>query len=85
VKDLHFAVCYYAPIDYCIKEGIRYFDPGLGSPHKIRRGFRVDFDRSYHRFFDPVLEMLFTANIDAVNRYEEETIDQLNAGLPYKG
>jgi predicted N-acyltransferase len=84
VKDLHFAVCYYAPMEYCIREGIRYFDPGAGSPHKVRRGFRSVFDTSYHQFFDPLLEKLFRTNIDAVNRYEEETIDELNDGLPLK-
>jgi predicted N-acyltransferase len=82
LKDLHFSVCYYAPIDYCIREGIRLFDPGAGSPHKIRRGFRAVFDRSYHAFFDPALEALVKTNIDAVNRYEEETIAELNAALP---
>ncbi|MDR1105050.1 MAG: GNAT family N-acetyltransferase [Treponema sp.] len=83
-KDLHFAVCYYAPMEYCIREGIRYFDPGAGSPHKVRRGFRSVFDTSYHKFFDPRLEKLFRTNIDAVNRYEEETIDELNDALPLK-
>jgi predicted N-acyltransferase len=84
LKDLHFAVCYYAPMDYCIREGIRYFDPGAGSPHKVRRGFRSVFDTSYHKFFDPLLEELFRTNIDEVNSYEEETIGELNNGLPLK-
>ncbi|MDR0402177.1 MAG: GNAT family N-acetyltransferase [Treponema sp.] len=85
IKDLHFAVCYYAPMDYCIREDIRYFDPGAGSPHKIRRGFRPAFDTSYHKFFDPALEKLFGANIGEVNSYEEEIISELNGGLPLKG
>ncbi|MDR0586724.1 MAG: GNAT family N-acetyltransferase [Treponema sp.] len=84
LKDLHFAVCYYAPMDYCIREGIRYFDPGAGSPHKVRRGFRSVFDTSYHKFFDPLLEKLFRTNIDEVNSYEEENIGALNDGLPLK-
>ncbi|MDR2142763.1 MAG: GNAT family N-acetyltransferase [Treponema sp.] len=84
IKDLHFAVCYYAPMDYCIREGIRYFDPGAGSPHKVRRGFRSVFDTSYHKFFDPRLEKLFRTNIKEVNSYEEENIDALNDGLPLK-
>ncbi|MDR0448684.1 MAG: GNAT family N-acetyltransferase, partial [Treponema sp.] len=84
IKDLHFAACYYAPMEYCIGQGIRFFDPGLGSPHKIRRGFRADFSRSYHTFFDPVLQNLFKINIDAVNQYEEDAIAELNVGLPYK-
>lgn len=84
MKDLHFAVCYYAPMEYCIREGIAYFDPGIGSPHKIRRGFRAGFDVSYHRFFDPPLENLFRTNIGAINRYEEGSIAALNAELPFK-
>jgi predicted N-acyltransferase len=84
VKDLHFAVCYYAPMDYCIRERIGYFDPGAGSPHKIRRGFYAAFDTSYHKFFDPVLETLFKTNIDAVNSYEQENINALNKELPLK-
>jgi predicted N-acyltransferase len=84
VKDLHFAACYYAPIDWAIGEGIRFFDPGAGSPHKVRRGFRLVSGRSYHKFFDPALERLFKTNIAAVNDYERQLIAELNAQLPFK-
>ena len=84
IKDLHFAVCYYAPMDWCIKNHIRYFDPGAGSPHKIRRGFKVMRNQSWHRFFDPKLERLFKDNIRTVNRQEAARIEALNAGLPLK-
>jgi predicted N-acyltransferase len=84
IKDLHFAVCYYAPMDWAIKEGIRHFDPGAGSPHKIRRGFKSVKNTSWHKFFDPVLERLFKSNIANVNHFEEENRNALNAGLPFK-
>jgi predicted N-acyltransferase len=84
VKDLHFAACYYAPIDWAIGEGIRFFDPGAGSPHKVRRGFRLVSGKSWHKFFDPALETLFKNNINAVNDYERQTIKELNAQLPFK-
>jgi predicted N-acyltransferase len=84
VKDLHFAACYYAPMDWAIQNGIRFFDPGAGSPHKIRRGFRSVPDKSWHKFFDPALEKLFKSNIKAVNRYEQENRKTLNAELPFK-
>jgi len=82
IRDLHFAVCYYAPMDYCIQNNIRFFDPGAGSPHKIRRGFRAIRNRSWHKFFDPLLERLFKENIRAVNRQESAHLKALNAELP---
>ena len=84
VKDLHFAVCYYAPMDWCIQNHIRYFDPGAGSPHKIRRGFKAVKNRSWHKFFDPLLEQLFKENIRAVNRQEAAQLKALNAELPFR-
>jgi predicted N-acyltransferase len=84
IRDLHFAVCYYAPMDFCIRNKIRYFDPGAGSPHKIRRGFKAVRNRSWHKLFDPVLERLFRDNIKAVNRHEATRREELNAELPYK-
>ena len=84
VRDLHFTACYYAPMEWCIAEGIRSFDPGAGSPHKIRRGFRAVPDYSYHRLLDPGLDRLFRTNLDQVNAYEQEQLDELNAELPLK-
>jgi predicted N-acyltransferase len=83
-KDLHFAVCYYAPIEWCIKNGIRYFDPGAGSPHKIRRGFKAEQNQSWHKFFDPLLGQLFKENIKAVNLHEAAHLEALNSELPFK-
>ena len=84
IKDLHFTVCYYAPMDYCIKNNIRYFDPGAGSSHKIRRGFKAMTNKSFHKFFDPRLEGLFKANIRSVNRHEKQRRDSLNEKSPIK-
>lgn len=36
---LHFEVCYYQGIDYCIARGLKRFDPGAQGEHKILRGF----------------------------------------------
>ena len=54
IKNLHFNLCYYAPIQWMIKRGMKYFDPGAGSPHKLKRGFMPHGVVSYHRFFNPV-------------------------------
>jgi predicted N-acyltransferase len=84
VNTLHFNVCYYAPIEWAIAHGIQRFDPGVGSPHKARRGFRSVPAFSLHRFYDSRLQQIFDLNIDQVNRLEQKQIDQLNDYLPLK-
>ncbi len=81
-KDLHFNMCFYAPIQWAIARGIKTFDPGAGSPHKIYRGFRAVANTSLHRFFDPRLEALFQRFIHGINQVEETNIENLNTQLP---
>ncbi len=83
-KDLHFNLCYYEPIDYAIRQGIDWFDPGMGGEHKLRRGFHGVRQHSMHRFFDPVMDRIFSANIGQFNRHAITTIDAINDSLPQK-
>lgn len=48
IDSLHFECCYYQGIDYCIKNKIGSFDPGVQGEHKIRRGFEPKKTSSYH-------------------------------------
>lgn len=82
-RDLHFNVCYYTPIEWAIAQDVRRFDPGAGSPHKIRRGFRAVAHHSWHRFQHPKLKLVFDHHIDDINRVEQAQIDRLNADLPF--
>jgi predicted N-acyltransferase len=54
VPGLHFETCYYQGIDYCLREGLRVFEPGAQGQHKIARGFLPVFVRSRHCIVDPV-------------------------------
>ena len=76
-------MCFYAPIQWAIENGIRTFDPGAGSPHKIFRGFEAVANTSLHRFYDPRLKIIFEQLIDRVNSMEESAIDALNRQLPF--
>jgi predicted N-acyltransferase len=82
-NHLHFNACYYAPIDWAISHGVKRFDPGAGSSHKIRRGFRAVANHSLHRFYDERMQQLMQSHIDEINRLEQEQIDALNARLPF--
>ncbi|MFW5827673.1 MAG: peptidogalycan biosysnthesis protein, partial [Alkalispirochaeta sp.] len=82
--NLHFNVCYYTPIEWAISEGIRVFDPGMGSEHKVRRGFRSVPTYSLHRFFDRHMQAILDANMDRINSYEHAQISMLDEAVPYK-
>ena len=48
IDSLHFECCYYQGIEYCIKNKIDRFDPGVQGEHKIRRGFEPMLTSSFH-------------------------------------
>lgn len=81
--NLHFNACYYAPIEWAIEHGISHFDPGAGSSHKIRRGFKAVSNYSLHRFYDQRLHYIMAANIERINSMEQQNIDTLNTALPF--
>lgn len=83
VDKLHFNACYYEPIRWAIEHGVRDFDPGMGSPHKIKRGFRAVPTYSLHYFTDERMRLIMEGNIDRINSYERRNIVELNAGLPF--
>ena len=46
--SLHFEVCYYTGIDYCIENQLQVFEPGAQGEHKIWRGFLPTKTQSAH-------------------------------------
>jgi predicted N-acyltransferase len=53
VPGLHFETCYYQGIDYCLREGLRRFEPGAQGEHKLARGFLPTLVHSRHWIADP--------------------------------
>jgi predicted N-acyltransferase len=39
LPGLHFELCYYQGIEYCINHGLKRFEPGAQGEHKLARGF----------------------------------------------
>jgi predicted N-acyltransferase len=64
VDCLHFELCYYQGIDYCIEHGIEQFDPGTQGEHKLARGFEPAVTHSAHWLADARLG-------GAIDRYLE--------------
>lgn len=46
--SLHFELCYYQGIDYCISHGLAHFEPGAQGEHKVGRGFEPTLTWSAH-------------------------------------
>jgi predicted N-acyltransferase len=83
IDKLHFNACYYEPIRWAIENGVRDFDPGMGSPHKIKRGFQAVPTYSLHYFTDKRMRLIMEGNIGRINDYERRNITELNSGLPF--
>jgi predicted N-acyltransferase len=57
---LHFEACYYQGIDYCLREGLRVFEPGAQGEHKVARGFLPVGTRSHHHVAEPAFAAALT-------------------------
>ena len=84
IDNLHFELCYYAPIEWAIGHDVSRFDPGAGSPHKLRRGFLAVGNYSYHKFVDDKFRTVMETHIDSINRGERERIESMNESVPLK-
>ncbi|MCH2173294.1 GNAT family N-acetyltransferase [Myxococcota bacterium] len=67
-RHLHFNVCYYAAIEFCIEHGLERFEPGAGGDYKYLRGFDAQPTFSIHYLRDPRLS-------DAVSRFLDSERD----------
>lgn len=82
--SLHFEACYYQGIDYCIKHGLRRFEPGAQGEHKIGRGFIPTLTWSTHflcheSFSDAVKHFL-----DQERPLMKKHCEELHQLLPFK-
>jgi predicted N-acyltransferase len=85
IENLHFEVCYYAPIEWAIGRGIRHFDPGAGGSHKRRRGFLARPHASLHRWHDRRFDAIVRRWLPQANAQLEAEIAAINAELPFAG
>ncbi len=52
IPGLHFELCYYQGIEYCLRAGLRRFEPGAQGEHKLSRGFLPARTHSRHYIAD---------------------------------
>lgn len=76
IPALHFEVCYYQGIDYCIEQHLQRFEPGAQGEHKVSRGFNPRPTWSYHWIAEPVLR-------DAIARHLGRERAEVNAYMQH--
>jgi len=82
--SLHFEVCYYTGIEYCIHHKLNYFEPGAQGEHKLARGFLPVKTQSAHYIAD---EGFRDAIGDFLQREKRAMLDygqELNTASPFK-
>lgn len=81
---LHFELCYYQTIEYCIRYNLRTVDAGVQGEHKLSRGFEPEATWSCHwirhKGFRNAIKDFVDREIPAIDAY----IRELNSHLPYK-
>ncbi len=82
--SLHFEVCYYTGIEYCIKHGLKTFEPGAQGEHKISRGFLPVKTRSAHWVAHPEFNRILIDHLQREARALENYGEQLAEASPYK-
>ena len=79
--QLHFELCYYQGIEFCIEQGLARFDAGAQGEHKLARGFEPVTTESFHHidhegFREAIGDFLRRERV-SVERYREEAVQSL--------
>jgi len=82
--NLHFELCYYQGIEYCIANNLVTFDPGAQGEHKISRGFLPTKTVSAHWIEHPEFKTLIKRFTDHEKKMMQEHCAELMLSSPYK-
>jgi len=82
--SLHFEACYYQGLDYCIKHGLKYFEPGAQGEHKISRGFLPTPTWSAHWIAHPEFNAVIKQFIEREHDGMQHYINNLTEHSPFK-
>ncbi|NIR60182.1 MAG: N-acetyltransferase [Gammaproteobacteria bacterium] len=81
---LHFEACYYRGIEYCLRHGLRRFEPGVQGEHKVSRGFLPTPTWSAHWFAHPAFETAIADFLGRERRMIADYCAELARHSPFK-
>lgn len=84
VNGLHFEVCYYAAMEYCIERGLARFEAGAQGEHKLARGFLPTTTYSAHWLSHSQFERAVADFLGREQYGVGYAITELNERSPFK-
>ena len=84
VKQLHFELCYYQTIEFCIEQGLDRFDAGAQGEHKITRGFDPVKTWSAHWIADAGFRDAIADFLRRETRHIDQYVGELSQHRAYK-
>jgi len=82
--SLHFEACYYQGLEYCIKHGLKSFEPGAQGEHKISRGFLPTPIWSAHWVAHPEFAKIIGKHVKQEQEGMQHYINSLMLHSPFK-
>jgi predicted N-acyltransferase len=82
--SLHFELCFYQGIAYCLRHSLTRFEPGAGGEHKIARGFTPTVVHSAHWIADPKMRQLIGRHLEVQGGAVAAYRDQAAEHLPFR-
>jgi len=81
---LHFELCFYQGIEYCIQHGLQRFEPGAQGEHKISRGFLPTPTWSAHWIKNPQFSRAIQHFLQQETEGMQDYIRMMQERSPYK-
>jgi len=82
--SLHFELCYYQGLDYCIEHGLQRFEPGAQGEHKVGRGFEPVATWSAHWLANPAFANAVHDYLNHEQQAMQNYMQELSEHLPFK-
>ena len=84
VDGLHFEVCYYQGIEYCIEEKLACYHPGTQGDYKRRRGFIPEYTYGIYHFASGSIRPAIEEYLELEYRELQQQFDHWQLSSPYK-
>lgn len=81
---LHFELCYYQAIEYCIAHGLERFEGGAQGEHKLARGLEPTVTRSAHWIRDPRFRDAVDRHLMRESAGMDFYLDELSERSPFR-